>query len=329
MGSYIGQNSFDESIYTFEETDLLQGGEDGIDNLPIKQLSNRTIWLRDNLGEANRIVGEYIITGSSSLSTDHAGGIVTVITSGITNVSLPIPSIFEAGTFIKICAFCSNEGVVTIASDLTNLFADPRNARKQIHLHNSEYIILYAFSDYWKVVYVNGNFNNVGEEITARTVLSNTLPKRGQLIPRANYPRLWEFVQSLTFGQEVVDDKKWLSHLTLYRGLFSIGDGVSNFRLPDERSTVERMLDLGRGLSYGRVHNYAGGFEMDDIISHGHILEKVARTGWPKSSGDRSPNQYWMHAERDPNAATEISSTKYGGLETTVKNIGKFFLIKY
>lgn len=35
-----------DGIYQFETSDPVQGGPDGIDNVPTKQLANRTSWLR-------------------------------------------------------------------------------------------------------------------------------------------------------------------------------------------------------------------------------------------------------------------------------------------
>lgn len=45
---------WEEGIYQIEETDPVQGGPNGIDNLPNKQLANRTLWLKEqaeSLGE--------------------------------------------------------------------------------------------------------------------------------------------------------------------------------------------------------------------------------------------------------------------------------------
>lgn len=46
MGAYQGKNQYVEDIYTFERTDKVSGGDDGIDNVPIKNLTDRTAYLR-------------------------------------------------------------------------------------------------------------------------------------------------------------------------------------------------------------------------------------------------------------------------------------------
>lgn len=47
MANLPETSSFD-SVYQFETSDPIQGGPDGVDNLPHKQLTNRTKWLNDN-----------------------------------------------------------------------------------------------------------------------------------------------------------------------------------------------------------------------------------------------------------------------------------------
>ena len=49
MGQYAGQKNWPEDIYLFEQNDPVEGGPDGIDNLPIKQLTDRTEFLRQEI----------------------------------------------------------------------------------------------------------------------------------------------------------------------------------------------------------------------------------------------------------------------------------------
>lgn len=46
MSNLTEQPDWAEGIYQFETSDPVQGGPDGIDNVPLKQLANRTGWLR-------------------------------------------------------------------------------------------------------------------------------------------------------------------------------------------------------------------------------------------------------------------------------------------
>lgn len=46
MGNTAGAATWEDNVYLFEENDPVQGGADGIDNVPIKQLANRTAYLK-------------------------------------------------------------------------------------------------------------------------------------------------------------------------------------------------------------------------------------------------------------------------------------------
>lgn len=44
---------WDEGVYQLETTDPVQGGADGVDNKPHKNLANRTLWLKNNKADKN------------------------------------------------------------------------------------------------------------------------------------------------------------------------------------------------------------------------------------------------------------------------------------
>lgn len=322
MGQYAGLDSFPEEIYQFEETDPVQGGPDGKDNIPLKGLADRTIWLRNN---ANAI-GDLFLEGSGIVNLDASivGKLITAKATGIYTLNLPDASTIKTGTKIPISSFCA-AGAVVIAKPIAGqMIYDTDGNKALLNLHHKEHLCLVAFGNHFKVKYAIGNFYCAGEEVKARKVRNNTLLLNGQLVSRAQFPRLWEYVQSLTFGQEVVSEATWQSSSTNYRGCFSTGDGVTNFRLPDERGTFDRMLDLGRGLDLERSHNYPGGYEDDQLKQHAHTL-KHGRVG----SVDGNPNGGgwgWPPA----NGINEDGLVlPFGGLETRPKNIGKLNLIKF
>lgn len=50
--NHLPENAFWETgIYQYEQGDKLIGGVDGIDNLPLQQLANRTLFLKNRLDE--------------------------------------------------------------------------------------------------------------------------------------------------------------------------------------------------------------------------------------------------------------------------------------
>ncbi|AXY86118.1 hypothetical protein [Escherichia phage vB_EcoM_IME392] len=46
MSNYTGAFNFHAQVYQFEESDVVKGGPDGIDNVPLTQLSDRTFYLK-------------------------------------------------------------------------------------------------------------------------------------------------------------------------------------------------------------------------------------------------------------------------------------------
>ena len=64
---------WEEGIYQIEKTDPVVGGEDGVTNKPIKQLANRTLYLRKLLTEAGQQIQPKKITGASKNSVDLTG----------------------------------------------------------------------------------------------------------------------------------------------------------------------------------------------------------------------------------------------------------------
>ena len=49
MANITETSNWETGVYQFETTDPIQGGADGIDNLPHKQLGNRTLWLKNQV----------------------------------------------------------------------------------------------------------------------------------------------------------------------------------------------------------------------------------------------------------------------------------------
>lgn len=65
--------TWETHIYQIEENDPVHGGEEGVTNKPIKQLANRTLYLRKVLTEAGQRIQPKKITGTSKNSVDLTG----------------------------------------------------------------------------------------------------------------------------------------------------------------------------------------------------------------------------------------------------------------
>ena len=90
------------------------------------------------------------------------------------------------------------------------------------------------------------------------------VPASGQLILRAERPKLWAYAQA---SGNLVADSAWSSN----HGKYSSGDGATNFRVPDLRGEFRRGFDGGRGIDAGRVFGSAQG---DAMQGHWHQLSR-------------------------------------------------------
>lgn len=53
MANIIETETWDDGVYQLETTDPVEGGADGVDNAPHKNLANRTLWLKNNKADKN------------------------------------------------------------------------------------------------------------------------------------------------------------------------------------------------------------------------------------------------------------------------------------
>ena len=308
--------------------------------MPIKELANRTAWLKSQIGLVSRLEDEVILTGSTPIPGTLAGHLIVVYATSITTLPLDNAATFPHGAIIPFTAFCTPGNVVNITT-AQNFFDPVSGVSTVIHMHNKETLILIALTDHFKVLSATGNFYCVGEEVKARKVLNNTLAFTGQLVQRSQYPRLTKYVlNELILGQEVTNEATYFSHPLNYRGLFTTGDGLTTMRLPDERGLSERMLDLGRGVDIFRVHNYAGGYEADavgpaNIITEGWTGASMGKNGLPTNTAGfllTNGDGGVVKSNTASGVNRPLARTPYfkvDGTETITKNIGKLNLIKF
>jgi hypothetical protein len=328
MGQTTGNNAWVNDIYLFEETDVVQGGTNGIDNVPLQGLADRSFWLRDQLGVMDRLRGNSQITGNSALTNAHSGKLIVATATGILNITLDDVANFKDGTIIPLSAFCNADSVVNIlpqgGQGIFDL-AGMGGLLSSMSMHNRELLTLVACTNHWKVYNKYGNFDCAGEEVKSRKIFGNVLPFKGQLLSRSLYPRLWKFVQTLTPGEEVISDELWLSDAFFYRGFYSLGNGTTTFRLPDERGMFDRMIDDGRGVDIGRFPNLPGGYEADELKSHNHRIKGIFNQGGYQGGSNDFFRARSVNALGNGDGFIEAT----GGTETRPKNIGKINFVKF
>ncbi|MGY4171607.1 hypothetical protein [Bradyrhizobium sp. USDA 4529] len=80
--------------------------------------------------------------------------------------------------------------------------------------------------------------------VNGTSTMPGFLRESGSLVPRASYPRLWEYAQA---SGNLVTEAQWSANT----GAFSSGDLTTTFRLPDSRGEFIRGWDDGRGVDVG------------------------------------------------------------------------------
>ena len=73
MANLKEQEKWEEGIYQIEENDPVLGGENGITNKPIKQLTNRTLWLKKTLELFGKKSAPKDLTADSTSTADESG----------------------------------------------------------------------------------------------------------------------------------------------------------------------------------------------------------------------------------------------------------------
>lgn len=133
---------------------------------------------------------------------------------------------------------------------------------------------------------------------------SGWLKLNGQLVSRATYANLWTFAQASGLASE----PDWAAG---FYGRFSVGDGVSTFRVPDLRGLFMRGLDESRGIDVGRVF---GAFQDHENLLHSHGTTEAAHshTGTTVGAGGH------LHSINDPshlhpNGVLAGSGVNYNG----------------
>ncbi len=203
------------------------------------------------------------------------------------------------------------------------------DAKSSIWIGSSEMLYLCWGGDGWYVIAYDGNFVNLAEPIATYKAGINQLQCNGATYNRADYPRLWEYIQTL--GLSLVSDSIWLTSAAPlgskviprpYRGCFSTGDGTNTFRVPDLTNVALRGLVSGSDSE--RLYNNAGGFQLNEFKEHDHD-SGIYKNSQDYDDGGSTPNNIGTV----PNGQS-IKTGKSGGLtETRMDNVGVIWVINY
>lgn len=294
-----------------------------------------------SINNASLINGIFNATDSISLSDIHFKKLIH-IAGNDNKVTVTLPDIADAAPLnliVPIETNILNNFQSRIASKNGQSIYFNNSSQTSIYLGKSEYLWFLAGADGWYVLNASQSIFNVGQPLFDYKQRLNTLVAQGQLVNRADYPRLWEFAQSIGFSK--VSDTLWLTETTIsdalagtrisyfpYKGCFSDGDGSTTFRLPDLREQVFRGLANINSTDAERDYNNAGGIQRDRIRKHAHDI------AYGNNGSDGQANVQTIRKAANDTSEGQGTGTNsyaiqpYGGYETRMMNVGLLPLIR-
>ncbi|ORF01661.1 hypothetical protein BGI05_03255 [Snodgrassella alvi] len=244
----LKESSFwEEGIYQWETSDPVLGGENGIDNVPTRQLANRTKWLKDNKLDKSATAASADLAKKAQVADklSKARNVGGVAFDGSVDIDLP--------------------GVNKPGNQNTSGNAATASYAAQIAARKIGGVIFNAKTDIdLPGVNIKGNQDTSGNAATAtrlQTICTiNGVSFDGSADINATPAGAIQF-----FAMEIAP-VGWLkangaelsrvTYANLYAAIgtrFGAGDGKTTFNLPDLRGEFLRGWDDGRGLDRNRI----------------------------------------------------------------------------
>lgn len=280
------------------------------------------------------------LTTSTQLSTLHRKKLLQVA-GGSSSLIITLEDIADApaNSMVVITTVISNTKQTKVIAKAGQKIYYNNTSNDYLWLGISEVLWMYRGDDGWYVLNQLQGVDNVGDEFFGRKAKLNMLVARGQEVARTDYPRLWEYAQSL--GVSLVDDGTWNSTINIpnaisgtrttikpYEGCYSYGSGGVNgttFRLPNMQEKFVRGLNNINSSDSQRTFNQPGGVQFDMNKAHAHDLN------YEINGTDGTPNGRTIYngdGEHNGNGMNTTVIQPSGGFESRPVNVGLLPLIR-
>lgn len=317
MANLSEMSRWEAGIYQWETSDPVQGGPNGIDNRPTRELANRTRWLYDELGRVKARMDDPNFYKSITVSDSKA--------------------LFDANNYLHIGA------------DADSGYIRNKKTNKGIQLKNDG-TLQYDGSDIITARKVSHNPDDytvatVPSSFALNKAFDNSIKRGGaiglggtahQIAIGWDTPGLVAKVDTQTFNVGVPPGAiayfahttvpfGWLKangaavSRTVYANLFALigttygaGDGRTTFNLPDLRGEFIRSWDDGRGVDNGRS---LGSAQANELARHSHLI--------PTTNND------WTTAPAKPSATDnfyEVPSFEVRSSNSNIRVMGYDYL---
>lgn len=225
--------------------------------------------------------GNYTLaTLTRNLTIDNAGMVAIDASAGSLSLNLPAASAMVGTSFRFIRTDTNFGATVTInrsGGDLL-MWSGATAQASSVLLPGDCREVVSNGSNAWLSASASEDGVSVGDVIFVpmTTPRVGTIKANGTLLSRALYQRLFQRISS-TIG--FVSEAAYFAGSS---GMYSVGDGATNFRIPDYRGEFIRCWDDGRGVDAGRNMWAQQGHE---TASHGHASSA-------STAGDHAHNAY-------------------------------------
>jgi hypothetical protein len=297
------------------------------------------------------IAGEVPVNTNINISVNDLNKLYQVRgASNALTINLPDVNLCPEKSFVIIECLITNQKQHSINTTGGQYIYINNESRTTVYISKGEYIWLYRTEEGWFAITDKGNFTNLAMPKAAYKVGLNQVLCDGSLLLRADYPRLWEFIQTL--GTSFVSEATWqtasvvISGRTVlrpYRGCFSDGTSSLNFRLPDLMNMALRGVKNVGGSDTERHLNAAGGYQDPTMPEHYHTDgHETTGSGTEFRKGVAHPTEVAAGPGAGNVTQNIISSTgkvisktddaTFGvnaGVENRMENIGILWVIDY
>lgn len=285
---------------------------------------------------ASFINGKKNVTSNTVLDPVADVNKIIQIRGGSTSYTQTLPSVGDvaANALLVLESVIGNTAPQKINTSGGQYIYLNNGQKTDIWLHPGEVVWLFRDDDgYYVINDFADQYKNLARPMAAYKADLNQLVCKGQLVNRADYPRLWEYVQTL--GSSLVSDATWntasatVNSRTIpkpYRGCFSTGDGTTTFRLPDLLSVALRGVISETGTDPNRHLNKPGGYQDDAFESHTHGL------GYYRNDAKGGDQQYVYYLGNDTGAiplpdGAYVTAASGNSPETRMENVGVLWVI--
>lgn len=324
MASLPESSTFDAGVYQLELTDPVIGGPSGVSNTPLKNLANRTKYLKDHVDalEATRApLASPALTGTPTAPTAAAGTNTTQLATT---------------AFVKAAVDSGAQAMESTATNIkmngTQSAGSLATAARGDHVHPTDTsrapLASPAFTGAPTAPTPSAGDNSTKLATTAfvQSELSNSVPA-GAVIYTAMNAAPTGYLKA---NGAAVSRTTYAALFAAIGTTFGAGNGSTTFNLPDLRGEFIRGWDDARGIDAARAF---GSSQADQFQGHGHeLLYKYTGaygTGGLSTSLDTTSNSGILaNMANDPTSLSGFGTARFGS-ETRPRNLAMLACIKF